>query len=103
MMYKELKNRIKEEQKSLALKIRNGKTGRKPVNKTVDNFNDFNALEWNQVEYRHRHIIYCNMFNNTPYDLIEQPRDNNAPRTYKLDEIRDNWEKELDEAVCNSA
>ena len=47
--------------------------------------------------YRHRHIIYCQMFNNTPYALIEQPRDENKPSSYHLNDIKKRWEAELDE------
>lgn len=103
MNFKDLKDKIKEEQKQLALQIRNGKSGRKPRNRCDDNINDFDTLGWNQHDYRHRHIIYCNMFNNTPYDAIEQPSDTHCPSSYQMDKIRNKWEAELDEDVCNSA
>jgi hypothetical protein len=103
MTYKELKHKIKEEQKALALKIRNGKTGRKPSRRNSDNYGDYDSLEWNQSQYRHRHIVYCNLFNRTPYELIEQPRDGNSPSSYQLDKIRQEWESELDEVVRDCA
>ena len=103
MNYKDLKNKIKEEQKQLALKIRNGKTGRKPSLRTTKNSRDYDSLEWNQQDYRHRHIIYCNFFNGTPYDAIEQPRDEHSPNTYLLDKIRKEWEEMLDEDVRDCA
>jgi len=103
MTYKELKNRIKEEQKSLAQAIRNGKSGRKPRNRNDDNIPDWNTLESNQHTYRHQHIVYCNMFNRTPYGLIEQPRDNNTPSKYYLEQIQKQWESELDEALRDCA
>lgn len=103
MTYKELKHKIKEEQKSLALKIRNGKTGRKPSRRNFDNQTDYDSLEWNQSDYRHRHIVYCNMFNKTPYELIEQPRDDNRPSSYQLEKIQKGWEAELDEALRDCA
>lgn len=103
MTYKELKKKIKDEQKSLALKIRNGKTGRKPKNRCSDNIADYESLWVNKDLYRHKHIIYCNMFNDTPYDAIEQPRDDNSPSTYYLDKFRKEWEEQLDEVVCNCA
>lgn len=96
MTYKELKKKIKEEQKSLAKSIRNGKTGRKPKNQNNKNMSDWNCLETNQEQYRHRHIVYCTMFNKTPYELIEQPRDNNKPSSYYLDKIKDEWEAKID-------
>lgn len=103
MNFKHLKKKIKEEQKKIALQIRNGKIGRKPSLRTSDNQSDYNSLEWHQEDYRHRHIIYCNMFNNTPYDAIEQPRDENSPNSHTLDRIRNEWEHQLDENVCDSA
>lgn len=103
MTYKELKNKIKEEQKSLALKIRNGKSGRKPKNRRCDNISDLKRLEYNQTSYRHRHIVYCNLFNRTPYEAIEQPREENRPSSYQLDKIREQWISELDETIRNCA
>ncbi len=43
MTFKELKLKIKEEQKDLAQSIKNGKTGRKPKNRTEENIDDFNG------------------------------------------------------------
>ncbi len=103
MTYKDLKNKIKVEQKVLALKIRNGKFGRKPHRRDGKNLADWNKLEVNQELYRHRHITYCTMFNNTPYELIEKPRDNNKPSSYYLDQIKKEWEGKLDEALRHSA
>jgi hypothetical protein len=99
MTYKDLKNQIKEEQKELALKIRNGKSGRKPSRLTDLNSNDYFNLEHNQSYYRHRHIMYCHFFNKTPYDAIEQPRDDNSPSSYQLKKFEIEWESLLDEDV----
>jgi len=38
MTFKDLKKKIKEEQKSLAQQITNGKTGRKPKNRNDKNY-----------------------------------------------------------------
>jgi len=103
MTYKELTKRIKEEQKTLAHKIRNGKSGLKPCNRRSDNMNDLNSLEGNQSTYRHNHIVYCMLFNRTPYEQIEQPRDNNLPSSYYLEKIQKEWESELDEALRDCA
>ena len=104
MTFKELKNKIKEEQKDLAQHIKNGKSGRKPKNRNDDNIGDFSELGWNKYEYRHKHIVYCQFFNNTPYALIEQPRDENKPRSHRLKEIKEIWEAEINnEALCNCA
>lgn len=103
MTYKELKNKIKQEQKSLALQIRNGKSGRKPSRRSEDNQTDYNYLERNQYDYRHRHIVYCEMLNNTPYEKVEQPRDDNKPSKYRLEKIQKEWMGLLDEAVRDCA
>jgi hypothetical protein len=99
MTYKELKNKVKEEQKLLAQKIRNGKSGRKPKNRQDSNYDDWYNLPYNQHTYRHRHIMYCHMFNRTPYDAIEQPRDENRPSSYTLERIEKEWVEQLDEAL----
>ena len=66
MTFKELKLKIKEEQKTLAQQITNGKTGRKPTNRSDKNMKDYDNLFWNQHKYRHKHIMYCHFFNDTP-------------------------------------
>ena len=96
MTFKELKLKIKEEQKTLAQQITNGKSGRKPKIRSDDNLDDYGGLEWNQSKYRHTHIMYCHFFNGTPYDKIEQPRDNNKPSSYQLDKYKQEWEAEID-------
>ena len=103
MTYKDLKNKIKEEQKTLAQKIKNGKTGLKPKNRNNKNYSDLENLWWNCRNYRHQHIAYCQFFNNTPYTLIEQPRDNNLPDTRKVDKLKIEWEGQIDEALRNCA
>ncbi len=118
MTYKDLKRKTKEEQKTLALQIRRGKFLRKPVNRkditkedkllyysTYGDTTDFRAwkveaLGW---EFRHRHIVYCNMFNNTPINHIEQPREDNSPDGKKLEKIKKEWEGQIDEALRNCA
>ena len=105
MTFKELKHKIKEEQKSLAQKIKTCKPLRKPSNWEKASEEDRKLCRWNNYswEFRHRHIIYCNMFFNTPYEKIEQPRDDNRPSKHLLDKIRNEWEGQLDEAICNCA
>ena len=97
MTFKELKLKIKEEQKNLAQQITNGKSGRKPKNRSAKNMADYNQLEWKQSDYRHTHIMYCHFFNDTPYGLIEQPRRGNEPISNKLDTLRNKWKGMLDE------
>ncbi len=109
MTKKELKLKIKEEQKSLAQKIKRCRPLRKPDNyhkapeKLQQECSGWAAVSWSW-KYRHMHIIYCNMFNNTPYDRIEQPRDGNSPSSHMLDKIRKEWEDQIDEeALYNRA
>jgi len=119
MTFKELKHKIKEEQKQLAQKIRRGKYLRKPDRRedmTADDkrfyfykgynnnlyFYDQGRVEDLSSEYRHIHIMYCHMFNGTPYDKIEQPRDENGPSGSLLDSIQKQWECEIDEETLRN-
>lgn len=97
MTFKELKLKIKEEQKVLAQKIKNGKSGRKPKNRTKENLSDYDNLWLHRRHYRHKHIVYCNMFNGTPYDKIERAREGNRPDSYLLNKYKKEWEGMLDE------
>ena len=120
MTFKELKHKIKEEQKQLAQKIRRGKYLRKPDRRedmTADDkrfyfykgynnnlyFYDQGRVEDLSSEYRHIHIMYCHMFNGTPYDKIEQPRDENGPNGSLLDSFKKQWECEIDEPLLKCA
>jgi len=96
MTYKELKLQIKEELKVLAQAIKQGKTARKPKNRNEENYGFYNALYWNKINYRHKHIAYCEFFNNTPYEQIEQPRSNNKPNRSKIDSYKNEWTELLD-------
>jgi len=103
MTFKELKNKIKEEQKTLAQNIRNGKSGRKPDNRGDDNLKDYKNLDWNRDHYRHTHVAYCLFFNNTPYEKIENPREENSPRSSTIESLKEKWSGEIDEALRNCA
>jgi len=119
MTFKELKQKIKEEQKILAQTIIRGKFLRKPCNcnditdddKRLYFWSSDTKIYYNQYKverlsnkYRHRHIVYCQMFNNTPYDKIEQPREDNSPNSDLLEKIKNEWEVQLDEeTLCDCA
>jgi len=106
MTYKELKHKIKEEQKDLAHKIRICKPLRKPDNwaKASEETKKLCRYERYSWTFRHRHIIYCHMFNGTPYDKIETTvRENNRPYAHLLNKIRNEWEAELDEDLRDCA
>ena len=79
-----MKQKIKEEQKALAQKIREAR----PNN---------HYLSW---KFRHRHIAYCQLFNNTPYELIENPRQGNEPDRKVLEKYLATW---INEAVCSDS
>lgn len=102
MTKKELKQKIKEEQKTLAQKIKRCRPLRKPhiYQAASEELQDECKHTWRwSWEFRHKHIIYCNMFNNTPYAMIEQPGDDNGPSSHLLDKIRKEWEDKLDEEI----
>lgn len=112
MTRKELKKQVKEEQKKTAELIKILKPARKPSVYHADSelydairkeHGYCSSLQW---EYRHRHIMYCYYFNNTPYDAIEQPATNHRPDAMYLDKIKEEWENCVevkDEDLCISA
>lgn len=97
MNFKDLKNKIKEEQKQLAQKIKICKPLRKPSNWESASEEARKLCKWNNYswKYRHRHIVYCTMFNRTLYEAIESPRDDNHPNSSYLQKIKNDWESEL--------
>ena len=97
MTYKELKNKIKEEQKKRAITIRTLKTARKPhiYNSNPKLFNNLGYLENHQDTYRHTHIQYCMFFNKTEYENIERYT-NKYLSEYTLESLKDKWESELE-------
>ena len=112
MTRKELKLEIKEEQKKLAELIKILKPARKPS--VYENDPElYDAIEkehgWLenlQWKYRHQHIMYCHIFNGTPYERIENPAENNRPDGHYLDKIRERWNSMMEvqhEDLCASA
>lgn len=97
MTYKELKNKIKEEQKSLALRIRELKGKRKS-----SPYGYVDGLEWATYDYRHKHIAYCQFFNKTPYGMIEQSC-HEDPNSHRIEDLEKQWESEIDEALRDCA
>ena len=118
MTYKELKNKIKEEQKEFSRRISRAKWLRRPshrkdmteeekeifisISKDGEYFSEWKIarLSW---DFRHRHIVYCTMFNNTPYQKIESPSKSNKPDSRRLDLHKKEWEGQLDEALHNNS
>lgn len=97
MTFKELKNKIKEEQKTLAQKIKEQKGKRKGSPGGY-----VSGLEYNRYNYRHFHIAYCQFFNNTPYDKIEKSCQE-YPNFHRIDELKNKWESKIDEALRDCA
>jgi len=91
MTFKELKHKIKEEQKFLAQEIKEGKSRRKQV---PDGYVE--GLEYDRDEYRHRHIAYCQFFNKTPYNMIEREC-YDKPRKNTIESHMNAWESQIDE------
>lgn len=106
MTFKELKKQIKEEQKELAQKIRLCKPLRKPSNRANASEKTRSLCRYNEYswEYRHKHIVYCQFFNNTPYEKIESKvGSDNSPSQSLLDKYKIDWKAKINEAVCDCA
>jgi len=97
MNFKDLKHKIKEEQKQLAQTIKNQKSKRKEVP-----YGYVSGLDYNRDDYRHIHIAYCQFFNNTPYGMIEQTC-HTDPRKSTIESYMKTWESDLDEDVRDCA
>lgn len=91
-MYKEIISKIKEDQKELALTIREKKSERKQwPNGYVP------GLFGMRFDYRHRHIAYC-MLRGTPYEKIERPSKYNKPSMQIIESLMSEWTKEKEAA-----
>ncbi len=97
MTFKKLKFKIKEEQKLLAQTIKEQKGKRKDVP-----YGYVNGLDYNRDDYRHIHIMYCHFFNKTPYSMIEREC-HTDPSSRRLDKLRETWESQIEEALCDCA
>ena len=91
MTYKELKHKIREEQKSLAQEIKEQKLKRKDVP-----YGYVSGLDYNRSEFRHKHIAYCQFFNKTPYDMIETTCYED-PSKRRIENYMTSWESQVDE------
>ena len=106
--FKELKNKIKEDQKERAHIIRFKKSCRKPAiyeanKEKFDSMPSWYSTYWG---FRHTHIAYCMFFNGTLYDDIERPSDDNMPNMKSVESYIDEWKTILntkedgDETIC---
>lgn len=100
MTYKELKLKIKNEQKERAAAIRILKSVRKPdiYLSNPSFYDELGDLERLQYDFRHYHISYCTLLNNTKYSDVEREcRDDPSP--HYLDSIKKEWEGVLDKCL----
>jgi len=97
MNFKDLKHKIKEEQKQLAQTIKNQKSKRKEVP-----YGYVSGLDYNRDDYRHTHIAYCQFFNKTPYEMIERSCHEN-PRKSTIETHMTIWASKIDEDVRDCA
>jgi len=90
-------NKIKEEHKTLAKKIRELKKLRK-------SFTDGYVTGLNQLryEYRHRHIAYCEL-GGIERSKIENPREGNKPSEYRIEKYKEEYLDRLAQAEVKEA
>lgn len=91
MNFKQLKNKIKEEQKQLAKEIRELKNQRKS-----SPCGYVSGLDKKRFDYRHRHIAYCQLFFNTPYERVELYC-HEEPMQSLVDMYMDRWRSEIEQ------
>lgn len=96
MTFKELKLKIKKEQKTLAQEIKEAKSTRKQVP-----YGYVSGLDYDRDEFRHKHIAYCQFFNKTPYNMIEQSCYED-PRKSTIESYMTNWESQIDEEALRN-
>ena len=97
MTFKELKNKIKKQQKERAASIRMLKAARKPhiYESNPKLYDSLGYLERHQDNYRHTHIQYCMFFNKTDYEKIER-NTNKYLSQHTLDGLKNEWEYKLE-------
>ena len=79
-----LKELVKQELKQLA----------KDLHKEKHN-SDILTLEELRNKYRNLHISYCQYFNHTNYNQIENPNNNNYPNGFLINKMKKNWKDQL--------
>ena len=85
--------KIKEEQKELARRIRSGKRGRKPGLRD-DEDPDWNDLDYNRYDFRHKHIAYCTIRGRSRQQ-IECPRADNLPDESRIKRIIEGYDEAI--------
>lgn len=98
MTFKQQKQKIKEELKSIASDIRVGKFLRKPRRFEKANAKDQKRaynLVGNQDTFRHMHIAYCMFFNRTPIEEIEKTKKYRS--SYTIDKYMKEWKEKIED------
>jgi len=90
---------MKEDLKSLANKIRNGKSARKPKNRNESNIFDYDRLYGYRYDYRHMHIAYC-LMKGRKMEEIENPSPSNLPNDLTIDRYIKEYTYEEDVCSC---
>lgn len=112
MKFKELKLQIKEQQKQTAATLKRIRSVRKPSAYAKASKELKAECEarggWNEYflkkDYREIHIAYCKFFNNTPYEKIETPRENNKPNLQEIKRLEEYWKSQInEEVVCTDS
>jgi len=81
--------KVKEELKQLATDIKKMKSQRKGAP-----YGLVSGLWYAQREFRHKHIVYCEIRGRTR-DQIEKPGESNLPNEYYIEKIKKEWLEEL--------
>ena len=79
-----LKDVVKQELKKLAEDLQKHKHNNNSI-----------ILEQLRNQYRNKHIAYCQYFNNTNYNQIENPNNNNYPNGFLINKIKKSWKEQL--------
>lgn len=95
MNFKELRTTVKAELKVRATELRELKKARKPsVYKTMDinhSRSDLPLLiDDRKWQFRNKHIAYCEFFNRTSREMIEQ-KFNEEPSECVIDKYKEKW------------
>jgi hypothetical protein len=77
--------KMKKDLKELVVKIRNGKSGRKPKNRTDFNIVDYEDLSYHRRQFRHLHIAYCLMRGRRIEQIEPNTRDYNKHNISQVD------------------
>jgi hypothetical protein len=98
--FKELKNRIKEEQKARATSIRELKKARKPdiFRSDPEYYRSLGYLERHQFDARHIHIAYSMFFCGRSYDQIERTC-HTKPNMSLVRRYKEGWITELSATI----